>query len=300
MSTMDWDDIRFFLGVARAEQFSGAAARLGVDTATVARRINALEKSLSARLFDRRHTGCALTEAGERFLQTAEELEANILLAQADLSCSDVPVTGTVRVAAPDGFGTLFLCPRIRSLKAQHPSLTIQLVPITRTFSLSRREADLAVTIEQPTEGRLVSRKLVDYSLHFYASSDYLREHGAPLAISDLSRHCLVTYVPDLIFADQLLFMPEIYEPSYSRLECSTAVGQLEAVRCGAGIGILHDYAAHRDRQLQLVLPAVRFDRSYWLITHANFQRDPRVRATIDFILGEVQVNRTIFKEEPL
>jgi hypothetical protein len=113
LSTMDWDDIRFFLGVARAEQFSAAAMRMGVDTATVARRINALEKSLNTRLFDRRHTGCVLTEAGERFFQTAEDLESNILRAQADLSRSDVLVTGAVRIAAPDGFGTLFLCPRL-------------------------------------------------------------------------------------------------------------------------------------------------------------------------------------------
>src|ERR1700758_3100644 len=146
LSIMDWDDIRFFLGVARAEQFSAAAARMGVDTATVARRINALEKSLNTRLFDRRHTGCVLTEAGERFFQTAEDLESNILRTQADLSRSDVLVTGAVRIAAPDGFGTLFLCPRLAALKARHPALTIQLVPITRTFSLSRREADL----EQP------------------------------------------------------------------------------------------------------------------------------------------------------
>jgi len=85
--------------------------------------------------------------------------------------------------------------------------------------------------------------------------------------------------------------MPEIYEPPYSRLECSTAVGQLEAVRNGAGIGILHDYAAHRDEQLQIVLPAMRFDRTYWLVTHASLQRVPRVRAAIDFMLGEVQTN---------
>ena len=298
LSTMDWDDIRFFLGVARAEQFSAAAARMGVDTATVARRINALEKSLNTRLFDRRHTGCVLTEAGERFFQTAEDLESNILRAQADLSRSGVLVTGAVRIAAPDGFGTLFLCPRLAALKARHPALTIQLVPITRTFSLSRREADLAVTIEQPAEGRLVSRKLIDYSLHFYASRKYLEELGAPTTANDLSRHCLITYVPDLIFAEQLIFMPEIYGPSYSRLECSTAVGQLEAVRSGAGIGILHDYAAHRDKQLRVVLPAVRFDRTYWMVTHADLQGIARVRAAIDFIVDEVRANRATFRQE--
>lgn len=90
----------------------------------------------------------------------------------------------------------------------------------------------------------------------------YLLERGVPQGLEDLQRHCLVTYVRDLIFADQLNFMPDLYGPAYSRLECSTAVGQLEAVRGRADIGILHDYAAHRDEQLQIVLPGTVFERS--------------------------------------
>jgi DNA-binding transcriptional LysR family regulator len=92
--------------------------------------------------------------------------------------------------------------------------------------------------------------------------------------------------------------MPEIYGPSFSRLECSTAVGQLEAVRSGAGIGILHDYAAHRDPQLQLVLPDVRFDRSYWIVTHADLQAIARVRAAMDHIIQEVRLNKVIFRRD--
>ena len=90
---MDWDDIRFFLGVARAGQFSAGAARLGVDETTIARRINSLEKSLKVRLFDRQRTGSVLTRAGERFLLTAEELESGLLKVQGDLSGSDVCTT---------------------------------------------------------------------------------------------------------------------------------------------------------------------------------------------------------------
>jgi DNA-binding transcriptional LysR family regulator len=295
---MDWDDIRFFLGVARAGQFSSAALRMGVDTATIGRRINSLEKSLKVRLFNRLRTGCALTQAGERFLLTAEELESQLLLAQGEISGSDVEVDGTVRIASPDGFGTLFLCPRIGTLKAKFPFLTIQLVPITRALSLSKREADLAVTIERPSEGRLVARKLVDYSLHLYASTSYVNARGVPKSAEDLSKHCLVTYVPDLIFDDQLRFMPEVFGPTFSRLECSTAVGQLEAVRSGAGIGILHDYAAHQDRQLQIVLPKVRFDRTYWIVTHADLQGLARVRAAMDHVIHQVKENKDIFKRQ--
>ena len=297
-SQMDWDNIRFFLSVARAGQFSAAAVSMGVDTATIARRINALERSTTTRLFDRQPNGCVLTVAGERFLQTAEEIESQILRAQGDLSGFDLEIGGTVRIAAPDGFGTIFLSRRLGALKTRHPGMTVQLVPITRSFSLSKREADLAVTIERPKEGRLVARKLVDYSLHFYASKTYLGKHGHPTTADDLLRHCLITYVPDLIFADQLMFMPEIYGSSYSRLECSTAVGQLEAVRSGAGIGVLHDYAAHRDEQLQLVLPGIRFDRSYWMMTHEDLQAIARVRAAMDHIIEEVTSNKVIFRRE--
>lgn len=298
LRSMDWDDIRFFLSVARTERFSAAAQQMGVDTATVGRRINALEKSMKARLFDRQHTGCILTAAGERFLQTAEQLESEILRAQGDLSRSDVEISGAVRIAAPDGFSTVFLAPRLGALKVRHPGLTIQLVPITRAFSLSKREADIAVTIEPPEQGRLVARKLVDYSLRFYASREYLGRHEPPTKADDLEQHCLVTYVPDLIFADQLTFMPEIYGASFNRLELSTAIGQLEAVRSGAGIGILHDYAACRDPQLQIVMPEIRFDRSYWIVTHADLQRVSRVRAAIDHIHAEVQANKALFRPQ--
>jgi DNA-binding transcriptional LysR family regulator len=293
---MDWDNIRIFLSVARAGQFSAAASQLRIDNGTVGRRINALEKSLGVRLFDRQTTGSVLTAAGDRLYKTAEEVEAQLLRAQGDLSQSDVELSGAVRIAAPDGFTTLFLCSRLGHLKAKYPSLTVQLVPMSRTFSLSKREADVAITIERPDEGRLAVRKLIDYSLHLYAAKAYLAEHGSPQRLEDLQRHCVVTYVQDLIFADQLNFMPELYGPTYSRLECSTAVGQLEAVRGGAGIGILHDYADQRDEQLHIVLPGTEFERSYWIVTHLDMRELSRVRAISEFILAEVKAQKSIFR----
>jgi DNA-binding transcriptional LysR family regulator len=293
---MDWDNIRFFLGVARAGQFSAAARNLHVDVGTISRRIGALEQSMGVRLLDRQSTGCVLTAAGDRLYAAAEEVEALLLRTQGDLSRSDVELSGTVRVAAPDGFATLFLCPRLGKFKAKHPALTVQLVPMSRTVSLSKREADVAITIERPEEGRLAVRKLTDYSLHFYASKTYLAQHDTPGRLEDLEHHCLVTYVEDLLFADQLNFMPELFGANYSRLECSTAVGQLEAVRGHIGIGILHDYAAHRDPQLQMVLPDRAFERSYWIMTHLDMRGISRVRAISDFVVEEVAAQRSGFR----
>jgi DNA-binding transcriptional LysR family regulator len=292
---MDWDHARIFLAVARAGQFLAAARHLGVDHATVSRRVSACEAQLGAKLFDRRTMGCFLTPAGEQFLVAAERMEAEMLRVQAALSSSNVSISGTVRIGAPDGFGTLFLTQRIAKLMDHHPGLTIQLVPVPRTFSLSKREADIAIVIDRPEEGRLVVRKLVDYTLHFYAAKTYLAQHGAPQSLEDLSAHPLVTYVQDILFSHALNFVPQLYGPLYRRFECASALGQASAVAAGAGIGVLHDYASWHDPMLQIVLPDVVFQRSYWLVTHADTRDLMRVKTVSDFIMQEVRAARGLF-----
>jgi DNA-binding transcriptional LysR family regulator len=292
---MDWDNIRVFLAVARAGHFSAAALALQMDNATVGRRIIALEKSLGTRLFDRKPSGSVLTTAGETLIRSAEEMESQLIHAQRDLSQKDVSVSGTVRIAAPDGFTTYFLCSRLVDLKKRYPSLTLQLVPMSRGVSLSKREADIAITIERPTEGNVAIRRLVDYSLHFYAAKTYLDQHSRPASDSDLTQHTLVTYVQDLLIADQLNFVPEHYGAEYSRFECSSAIGQIAAVRTGAGIGILHDYAAYGEADLDVVLPQLVFERSYWLVTHLDLVGLSRVKAVSEFIAAEVSVHKLMF-----
>jgi DNA-binding transcriptional LysR family regulator len=292
---VDWDNVRIFLAVARAGQFLAAARLLRIDHATVTRRITRLEQALGTKLFERRTSGCLLTPAGERFLTAAERIEGDMLRVQAELSTEDVTVGGTVRIGAPDGFGTLFLAPRLGKLMARHPGLMIQLVPLPRTFSLSNREADLAIVINRPEAGRLVTRKLIDYTLHFYAAKSYLAAHPAPRNAAELVQHVQVTYVQDLLFSDALNFVPEVFGPSFRRFECASALAQGEAVKAGAGIGILHDYAAYHDPELALVLPDIGFDRTYWIASHADTHDLMRLRVVSDFIRAEVAAQRHIF-----
>jgi DNA-binding transcriptional LysR family regulator len=292
---MDWDNVRIFLAVARAGQFLAAARHLRVDHATVMRRVTRLEAALGAKLFDRRTSGCLLTPAGERFLAAAERIEGDVLRAQAELSNEDIAVSGTVRIGAPDAFGTLFLAPLLGKLAARHPALMVQLVPLPRTFSLSNREADLAIVIERPETGRLMTRKLVDYTLHFYAAKSYLAAQGAPQSFGELAQHLQVTYVQDLLFSDALNFLPDVFGPGFRRFECASALAQAGAVRAGAGLGILHDYLARPDPMLELVLPEIVFERAYWMVTHADTHDLMRVRVVSDFIHAEVAAARQIF-----
>lgn len=292
---MDWDHARIFLAVARAGQFLAAARQLRVDHATIGRRITALEEALGAKLFERRTNGCVLTPAGERFLAAAERTEAEMLRVQAELSDTDVEVAGTVRIGAPDGFGTLFLSRCLGPLTARHPRLTLQLVPLPRTFSLSKREADIAIVIDRPEEGRLHVRKLTDYTLSFYAAATYIRERGAPKSIDDLTAHTLVTYVQDMQFTASLNYFPEGFEPRFHRFECAGVLGQFEAVRAGAGIGILHDYHAWHDPALCRVFAERQVERTYWLLTHDDTRNLARVRAVADFIVDAVNAARNAF-----
>lgn len=292
---MNWDDLRIFLAVARAGQILGAARRLGLNHATVSRRLTALEEALGAKLFQRLTTGTELTAAGQRFLPMAERMETDMIAARADLAGEGDEIAGPVRIGAPDGFGVAYLAPRLGELTARHRDLTIQLVPVPRSFSLSRREADIAITVERPAEGRLVAGKLVDYSLGLYASRAYVGRFGMPETPGDLAGHRLVGYVPDLIINPSLDYAEEFWGAWKSNYAVSSALGQVEAVRAGAGIGILHSFIARSIPELVPVQAAPPIRRAYWLVYHESVRPMRRVQAVSSFISELVEKERGLF-----
>lgn len=291
---MNWDDVRIFLAVARSGQILGAAKALGLNHATVARRLTALETALGSTLFTRKTNGSELSGAGERFMSHAEAMESAMLAASASAG-ADSKVEGTVRVGAPDGFGVAFLAPRLGQLIERHKGLRVELVPVPRTFSLSRREADIAVTLERPQEGRLVARKLTDYRLGLYAAQSYLDRHGAPADLAALAQHSLVGYVDDLLFTQSLDYTGEFLRGWRSSLAVSSAMGQTEAVRAGAGIGILHAFMAGRDAGLVPVLPQHSLIRSYWTVVHEDLRAIRRVALVAEFLSEIVARDRAMF-----
>ncbi|PDT29479.1 LysR family transcriptional regulator [Rhizobium sp. L9] len=292
---MNWDDVRIFLAVARTGQILAASKRLGLNHATLSRRLTSLEAALKTRLFVRRTNGCDLTAEGGIFLNAAERMETEMLAAQANLGHTDTAIAGTVRVGAPDGFGVSFLAPRMGRLIERHPELKIQLVPVPRSFSLSQREADIAITLERPEQGRLVSSKLTDYTLGLYASRHYLASHGRPGDVDALKAHPRIGYVEDLIFTASLNFSGEVMRSWDASFEISTAIGQTEAVRSGAGIGILHDYIARQYPELERILPEVSIRRAYWTTYHETARDLVRVRSVVDFLQELVGAERHIF-----
>jgi DNA-binding transcriptional LysR family regulator len=153
------------------------------------------------RAVERRTTGCALTSAGEALVAAAERTESEFLQVGAYLGGSSEAISGTVRVGAPDGLGNYFLANPLGSLATQHPELLIQLMPLPRTFSLSRREADIAITLDRPRQGKLIVRKLTDYTLSVYSTESHLKRTGLIKKQSDLAGRLRVNEVAAAIAA---------------------------------------------------------------------------------------------------
>lgn len=292
---MNWDDVRIFLAITRHGQILGAAKALGVNHATVARRLDALEAAVNGRLVARKTYGCELTDAGRDFLLHAERMESEMLAAYGSAQTAGTTLRGTVRIGAPDGFGVAFLAPRIGLLVEEHPGITVELVPVPRTFSLSRREADIAITIGRPRKGKLVARKLTDYTLGLYAARSYVAAHGMPASQEELPRHRLIGYVEDLLYSSALDYTAEFHKNWRSCIGVSTAVGQFEAVRSGAGIGILHTFIAQTDPTLVPIMPELNLLRGYWILIHEDMRASRHVAAVADFVKRIVAQNRAMF-----
>ncbi|MCK1526215.1 LysR family transcriptional regulator [Bradyrhizobium sp. 182] len=295
---MDWERVRIFLEVARAGQILKASKTLRLNHSTVARQLTALERSLNTKLLERHTYGCTLTAAGESLMVAAERAESEFIRVSASISGANQAITGTVRVGAPDGLGNYFLAERLGMLAAKHSRLVVQLVPLPRTFSLSRREADIAITLDRPKQGRLILAKLTDYTLSVYAAEKYLAREGPITNQHELGGRLFVTHVEDMAYSPALDYASVLGRLMSRKYECGSVVAQMEAIRAGYGVGILHDYAAQRYAELKRVLPAVRFVRKYWITSHPDTHETRRVQEVHRFISRSVKAERASFVSE--
>lgn len=278
---MDWDDLRIFLAVAREDSLSGAGRRLGIDASTVGRRVARLEQTLGAKLFDKTPQGYGLAPEGERLLPHAEAVELALSGARESLS-GPGELTGQIRIGAPDGCANYLLPQVCARLCETHPGLEIQIVALPRVFNLSKREADMAIAVSQPQAGRLVVQRLTDYHLHLAAHEDYLRDHPPICRREDLRGHRMIGYIADMIFDRELDYLAETGVEAAQLTSNSVSV-QMQAIRAGAGLGIVHDFALPFCPGVRRILTnEVSLTRSFWLIRHQDDRRSQRMNRLAD------------------
>lgn len=292
---MDWDNLRFFLELARSGTLVGAARRLAVDHTTVARRIQTLEKQVGTALFSREADGHRLTEAGRRLQPQVEAMESAFLTVESTTPASNEGLSGLVRIGATEGFGTIVLAPHLALFAQQHPKLVIDLLAMPRLVHLSRREADIVISLERPARGPVVVTKLTDYALRLYASKQYLAKHGAIRIRDDLRGHTFISYVDDLLFSKELQYLDELYRPDSFALRSTSILAQYQATVAGAGIAVLPAFIAERDKSLRRVLPdEANFTRTFWMSVPAETRHLARMKATWDFLRETVEAQRAL------
>ena len=293
----DWNDLRSFLAVVRAGRLTVAAQQLGVDHSTLSRRIMSLENALQARLFDRLLTGYVLTEAGRGLVGDAERIEAVAIRISSDLMDAKAQMSGPVRVATPEGFGTYFLAHHLQALAGRHPEVALELIADPGVVSLARREADIAVTMERPDAGPLRAQKLTNYEYGLYGSEQFLQEHGAGEGDLDYDGVRLIGYIHDMIPTPAHDYLSELIRGRRADLQISNIITQLSATLSGYGLCILPCFMAARHGTLRRIAPErIRFTRSYWLVTHVDVRAPARAKAIVAFVQDIVRGSRALFQ----
>lgn len=295
MQNMDWDNLRFFLELARSGTLQAAARRLEVDHTTVARRIRALENEVGSPLFVREAGGHRLTEAGRRLQPQVEAMEGAFRSVARTTAAPEEGLSGLVRVGATEGFGTVVLAAELARFSLDHPRLLIDLLAMPRQVHLSRREADIVISLERPARGPAVMTKLTDYSLHLYAARSYLKAHAAIRTRDDLRGHSFIGYVDDLLFTKELQYLDELHRPERFSLRSTSVMAQYMAATVGAGVAVLPAFLADRDKRLARVLPAeAGFTRTFWMSMPAENKHLARMQAVWNFLRQTAEAQRGI------
>jgi DNA-binding transcriptional LysR family regulator len=278
MQDPDWDDFRFFLALCEAGTLSGAARAAGVEHTTVARRIDALETALGARLFDRFPKGWSLTVAGTALVPHARKLEDDMhALLNAARGASEA--IGVVRVSAPPALSACLLAPRLRTPLARLPGVEIDLRAEARTTDLMRRQADIALRFARPTSPGLVTKLLtqVDYAL-------YAHEHYA--ASRPPAQWEFLGYDELQHDAPQQEWLDKLRGTRRYAIRSNDLLTLLQAAVAGCGVGVFPRYAAAGAPGLVALDPSCPVRRKLWLVMHDDVRRSPHVRAVADQIIA--------------
>jgi len=271
-----WDDVGYFLAVARQGSLSAAARLLGVEHATVARRVGALEARIALRLFDRLPRAWVLTREGQALLAPAERLEQEAL-AFARAALAGNAKLGPVRVSAPPLLASHFLVPRLAARAAQWAGIELELVGEVRNADLHRREADVALRLMRPEAPGLAGRRLGHLAFRLYGTADWAGRAPADWRF--------IGYGDSLRESPQQRVLERLAAGRPFLLRSNDLAALYQACRSGLGLAMLPRFLAGADPVLhELASEATPVRREIWCVLHPDVRRSPRVRLIADAI----------------
>ncbi len=295
LSAMDWDDVRYFLALARLGSVRAAGASLDVSHSTVARRVEALEIRLAARLFARTRDGYALTDAGCKMLPSAERVEREMASLERTLAGQDERLAGPIRLTCCDDYVSEMMLQELTVLCGAYPDIELDITTDSRAFDLSKREADIAVRtlgVQQKAPEHLIGRKLVPVVCANYVAIEHAHRLDPELADSQ----------PRWIGSAARKFMEmRIAKSSYSHVPLwgsfSSLGLMLQATREGLGIAALPCYVADRDPALRrLASPQLEHVADLWLLCHPDLRDNARFQAARESISQALRRRQSLFE----
>jgi DNA-binding transcriptional LysR family regulator len=288
MRSPSWDDLQYLMEAVRHGSLSAGARALGVDHATIGRRIRRLEKTLGRAVIDRQRPGLALTAFGEAALAEAERMrDAAATIAR--LAEARPKLAGPVRITTTGMFATTYLTPILAAFRKQQPLIEIELIVDERSLSLARREADIALRLARPKDSSLVTRRVATMGYGFYATPAYLkRARKDGLAFVGFEEN-----PPDL---PEVGWLRQAAGDRPTVFRSNSRMALIAAVQAGLGISILPHYAAKGLALATLANAPTQMTRELWLLVHRDLKDAARFRAVIDFLVERTARDRGLFE----
>jgi len=286
---IDWDDLRIFLAVSRTGTLARAAGSLRINATTVGRRLEKLEETAGARLFDRTPEGYALTRAGHELLPRAERMESEAMALERAIAGADRKAAGVVRLSVTEMLGTRFIAPQLPRFHERHPEILLDLSCTSRSVNLARREADVALRLSQPREENLVVKKLTAIDLGLYAAPSYLERRGRPARRArSLDGHDVICFADARPFAVENEWLAARLGTGRVVMRSDSVSAIFSAAVAGLGVALVPVVVGDPEPGLERIeADGAPEPRVVWQAVHRDLARATRIRAVLDF-LGEI------------
>lgn len=294
---MQWDDLRYVLAVHRSGTLAGAARALGVSHVTVFRRIEAIEKSLGARLFDRKQHGYIATPAAAEIVEQAGQIEEQIKALESRVWKHDSRIHGTVRITSTDSFGAFLLVPLIAQLRRKYPEIVVDLVVENDLLNIGKREADIAVRGTSSPPETLVGHNIAPLRMAVHASKSFAARHLRNEG--DLAKVPWIGLERGLTGDGTMQWISENGYESRVVMLCNSYLARCYAVHAGIGVGIMSCVVAAGLRGLVRVSPLLpELEKQVWVLVHPDLREVARVAAVYAFLRTELGKLRALFAGE--
>lgn len=296
LSNFDWNDLRYFLAVARNGSTLAAAKALRTSQSTVHRRLRELEHRVGHSLVRRHPTGYRLTELGSLVVAHAERVESAALSFERQLAAADEKPTGIVRVTCPESFGSrLMRSPLIEKFNSIYPDLRVELVMNNKLLDLAKGEADIAIRGIPPSDGTLFGRKIAASQWALYATRSYVKRYGRIDRLEDIDRHRIIILDGAIRDHDAARWLRSVAPNAKIVARSDSVPTLLLAAKSGVGIAPLPLIDGDNEQNLlRLLEPIPEVVTNFYLLMHEDMRQTLRVRAFFDFIVDELKILRPI------